>query len=64
MANIIDRVRSMLGGPKQDVPVVDPDAVAQEEAVRAVERELERAREKPLSGELDTPGASDGSALR
>ncbi len=64
MASIIDRVRSLLGGSRTDMPDVEPDAVAQELAIEDVERDVERARETPLSGELDTPGASDGSALR
>lgn len=62
--NIIDRVRSMLGGSKTDAPGVEPEAVKEELAIEGVQRDIERARERPLSGESDTPGVSDGSALR
>lgn len=62
--DIIDRLRSMLGGSKTEAPGVEPEAVTEELAIEDVQRDLERARERPLSGEFETPGASDGSALR
>jgi hypothetical protein len=61
---IIDRIRAMLGGSKADEPHDDREAVEKELAIEAVQHDIERAREEPLSGEVDTTGASDGSALR
>lgn len=62
--NIMDRIRSMLGGSRTGEPRDDGEAVEKELAIEAVQHDIERAREEPLSGEVDTTGANDGSALR
>ncbi len=61
--SIIDRLRSLFGGPKEP-PAVDHEAVERELAVEAVQRDVANAREEALSGEKETIGPSDGSAFR
>jgi hypothetical protein len=61
--SFIDRLRSILGGPKEP-PAVDQEAVERELAVEAVEHDVARSREDALSGEKETIGPSDGSAFR
>ena len=61
MASIIDRIRSIFGGSKDDESDGD-HAVAEEEAVEAVRRDIQRSGLDAVNRLTDTPGSGDGGS--
>ena len=61
MASIIDRIRSIFGGSKDDDGESDR-AVAEEEAVEAVQHDIQRSGLDAVNRLADTPGSGDGGS--
>jgi hypothetical protein len=61
MASIVDRIRAMFGGSKDDDGESDR-AVAEEEAIEAVQRDRQRADLDAVDRLTNTPGSGDGGS--